>query len=184
MIVLVPFTRSEFEEFLQRNIRHFARERVEAGDWTRREALRLSTRAHRSLLPQGLRTPSHQLRALVDARSGLRVGETWYQVRRIGSSKELWVYWIGIREDQRRKGYGLAALRRLEEEARRRSVKRIALHVFGPNLGARALYAKAGFQVLEEQLGKAVRPLPPSLSGRRRPPQERNRPKARRRVRS
>ena len=175
MIDLVPFTPSDFEEFLRRNIRHFARERVEAGDWTPKEALRLSTRAHRSLLPQGLRTPAHHLLALVDARSGARVGETWYQVRRAGASKEMWVYWIGIREDQRRRGYGLAALRRLEEEARRRTVKRIALHVFGPNRAARALYAKAGFEVLEEQLGKGVRP--------RRSPRGPSPPRARRKVR-
>ncbi|CAN6293055.1 unnamed protein product [Urochloa humidicola] len=54
---------------------------------------------------------------------------------------------LAVRENCRRRGHGEALLRAAVERCRRRSVRRVILHVDPARTAAVALYRKAGFQV-------------------------------------
>ena len=61
-----------------------------------------------------------------------------------------------IFESHRRRGYGTRALQALEHVAAEHGIGRIALHVFGHNAAARALYQKAGFKETHVTMAKEL----------------------------
>jgi RimJ/RimL family protein N-acetyltransferase len=64
------------------------------------------------------------------------------------------IYDIEIYEPFRRRGYASQALLAAEDKARELGLKAIALHVFGYNTGARALYDKLGYRVTDLTMAK------------------------------
>ena len=54
----------------------------------------------------------------------------------------------------RRQGYGTEALRAVEPAVRALGIERIALHVFGHNHPARALYEKVGYEETNIHMAK------------------------------
>jgi ribosomal protein S18 acetylase RimI-like enzyme len=79
--------------------------------------------------------------------NGERVGELWIAERRDDTDEHaLWVFQVHIDASRRGRGYGKAAMRFAEEEARRRGLDRIALNVFGGNETARRLYRSLGYE--------------------------------------
>jgi ribosomal-protein-alanine N-acetyltransferase len=61
---------------------------------------------------------------------------------------ELHVNNIAVREQYRRRGYGIALLGRVLDEARRRAVTAAFLEVRSGNSAAQALYEKCGFRAI------------------------------------
>ena len=73
------------------------------------------------------------------------VGTIWYEIRdRVMREAYLWD--ILIDENQRGKGYGKEAMRKLETTARKEGAGRIQLNVFGFNSTARNMYLKMGYR--------------------------------------
>jgi ribosomal protein S18 acetylase RimI-like enzyme len=153
---LDPMTPEELDRWLAHAIPAYAEDHVRAGRWDAANALELSRAEHARLIPQGVATPDQFLRTLRDAASGQVVGELWYALRKEGARTDLFVYWIGIAEAHRRRGYAREALRALEPEAKRLGADRIALHVFGENTGAQALYRSLGYEVTNLLMAKPV----------------------------
>jgi ribosomal protein S18 acetylase RimI-like enzyme len=60
--------------------------------------------------------------------------------------------------ERQREGHAFRAFLDLEAEVQRLGLSGIALHVFGHNTGAQALYAKLGFQPTNISLFKPVDP--------------------------
>ena len=54
----------------------------------------------------------------------------------------------------RRRGYAYAAMRRAEARARAAGAERLGLHVFGGNVGARALYRRLGLEETDVMMAK------------------------------
>jgi ribosomal protein S18 acetylase RimI-like enzyme len=65
-----------------------------------------------------------------------------------------WVYDIGIEAAFRGLGYGRAAMRLAEDEARLRGMTSLGLSVHGQNIVARCLYESIGYPVTELQMRK------------------------------
>ena len=105
--------------------------------------------SRQKLLPRGQETPGHHFLSIVEEQSGQEVGCIWYGLLEEAGQTIAFVYDFLIYEEHRRKGYGLQALQALDEEVRRSGLKRIALHVFGHNQSAQALYEKAGYTVVD-----------------------------------
>jgi len=158
MITLEPMTAAELRSFLDWSIADYAEDHVRAGTWDAAHALERSRAEHAQLLPQGVETPDNYLRTIRAEDVGNRVGEVWYALRRDEGPPQLFVYWIGIDRQFRRRGYASAALRRLETEARNLGATRIALHAFGDNQEGRALYEKLGYQITHVLMAKTVGP--------------------------
>jgi ribosomal protein S18 acetylase RimI-like enzyme len=84
------------------------------------------------------------------------VGHLWLVERRDAYEPTLVVYDIDVDESYRGRGYAKAAMVFAEEEARRRGLTRIALHVGARNDGARNLYRSLGFEENEVAMSKPI----------------------------
>lgn len=156
MITLLPMTDAGYAAFAAHVIPAYAAEKVACGDWTEDESLDRSRKSLDELLPQGKETPGHQLFTIVDAHS-VAVGTLWIAVRERAGKRIAYVYDVEIKPEHRRKGHAAAAFQALERLAYDRGLAGIALHVFGHNAAAYALYAKLGFVTTDVTMFKALR---------------------------
>jgi ribosomal protein S18 acetylase RimI-like enzyme len=145
---LIPMTETEYNAYVARLIPEYAAEHVAAGNWTAEEAETKARAQVDQILPNGVQTPGNYLytvRAENDA-----VGFLW-----LGTlGQRAFIYDIEIYEPYRRRGYASQALLAAEDKARELGLKAIALHVFGYNTGARALYDKLGYRVTDLTMAK------------------------------
>ena len=157
MSALRPMTPSEYADWLVESIPAYATDKVASGQWSAAESLELSRREHDELLPQALATPDNHFYVIVDARS-VAVGMLWFAVTARFNARIAYVYDVGVRPERQREGHATRAFLALEDEARRLGLAGVALHVFGRNTGARALYAKLGYQPTNINLFKPLGP--------------------------
>ncbi|MHB1434723.1 MAG: GNAT family N-acetyltransferase [Thermoplasmata archaeon] len=145
MLSFEPMGEEGFRRFIDWLNRDYAQHHTDAGTWAREDALKMAEAETARLLPAGRETPDHYLRNALDE-SGARVGEVWFAARDEGGHKVVWIFWIGVNEAQRRRGYGREMLVYVEGEARRLGASQVGLHVFATNSRARALYESVGYQ--------------------------------------
>ena len=148
---------AEYEAWLAEAVSGYAADKVASGQWNQDESLDLARKEHEELLPQGLAsTGNHLFKILAD--SGEMVGDLWFaEAMKFGLSIA-YVYNVEIAEQHRRKGYAHQALQALEREVGALGLHGVALHVFGHNHAARALYAKLGYEPTNINLFKHVPP--------------------------
>ncbi len=156
MARLDPMTPEEYRAFLEWIVPEYANDHVRAGRWRPNDALERSRAEFDQLLPQGVETADHFLRTIHDEQTGTRVGEVWYALRELEGWPMVFVYWIGILKDHRRKGYAAQAFREIESEAKKLGAERIALHVFSDNEGAIAFYRQLGYIPTDLIMSKRV----------------------------
>jgi ribosomal protein S18 acetylase RimI-like enzyme len=87
---------------------------------------------------------------------GVPVGHLWLVERRDAYEPILSVYDIDVDQPHRGRGYGRAAMVFAEEEARRRGLTRMTLHVGARNDVARNLYRSLGFEENDVAMSKPV----------------------------
>jgi ribosomal protein S18 acetylase RimI-like enzyme len=157
--VLRPMTESEYVAWRAAAIPAYAADKVASGQWLQGESLDLSQKEYDELLPDGIKTADNVLFTIVDDRSAA-VGVLWFAVKTRFGTRIAYVFDIAVEPERQREGHAHRALLALEEEARRAGLAGIALHVFGHNAGARALYEKLGFQPTSISLFKTVPTMP------------------------
>jgi ribosomal protein S18 acetylase RimI-like enzyme len=146
MTVLASMSEAEFSQYLAVAIPEFAQDKVASGQWAAAEALELSRKVYADLLPGGLATPDHFLFTVrEDAASPQAVGMLWFAAQDRGGQRIAFVYDVSIDPAHQRKGHASKAFVAMEVEVQKRGLAGIALHVFGQNTGAQALYHKLGF---------------------------------------
>ena len=148
----------EFSPYIQASTESYAAELERSGAAVGAEALRVAEKQLGELLPEGMATPGHTFATLYDAVSKARVGFIWYGPRTWDEEASCFLYDIVIDVAHRRRGYGRAAMGRLELEARRDGLQSIVLNVFAANVIAVQLYRSLGFEVIrifsDEQTGE------------------------------
>jgi ribosomal protein S18 acetylase RimI-like enzyme len=145
MTILVPMTEPEFSDYLAFAIPDFAKDKIESGQWAPADALELSRKGYAESLPQGLATPDNFLFTVRDGLSPKGIGMLWFAAQQRGTQRVAFVYDVSIDPEHQRKGHASRAFSALEVEVQKRGLAGIALHVFGQNTGAQALYHKLGF---------------------------------------
>ncbi len=155
MPVLRPMTRPEYAAWLAATIPAYAADKVASGQWAEDAALELSTKEYGELLPQGPETPENHLFTILDEKA-TPVGVLWFAVKTKFDARIAFVFDVTVLEGRRRQGHAKRALIALEEEVRKLGLSGIALHVFGHNTGAQALYAKLGYQPTNISLFKPI----------------------------
>lgn len=155
MLKLVPMTQTEFLAYAEEAIPAYAADKVASGQWAQEESMDLSRKALEELLPQGLGTPDNQLFTIQDAEAGT-VGMLWFNIQLRAGRRIAYVYDVNLRPEHRRKGFATGAFHALEERGRSLGLSGIALHVFGHNTAAQALYAKLGFRTTNINMFKNV----------------------------
>jgi len=154
---LRPMTASEYAEWVEQSIAGYALDKVASGQWTPEESLELSRKENSELLPLGIETPANHFFAIVD-RQSVAVGMLWFAVKKKFGADIAYVFDVSIRPERQREGHAARAFLALEHEVRRLGLGGIALHVFGHNDAARALYAKLGYQPTNISLFKPIEP--------------------------
>jgi len=155
MTNLRPMTVSEYAAWLEESIPAYAEDKVASGQWSKETALEQSRKENDELLPQGIDTPDNHFYTIVDEQLDA-VGMLWFAVQTKFGSRIAYVFDVGISQERQRQGHALRAFTALEAEVRRLGLAGIALHVFGHNSGARALYAKLGFHPTNISLFKTL----------------------------
>ena len=145
MPILRPMTNAEYAAWRVEAIPAYATDKVASGQWAEDAALQLSTKEYEELLPQGLETPDNHLYTVLDEEA-LPVGMLWFAVQTKFNARVAYVFDVSIHENRQRQGHGGRAFQELEAEVQRLGLAGIALHVFGHNTGAQALYTKLGYQ--------------------------------------
>ena len=151
---LVPMSEAGLKAFLQEAVPGYAQDHVDAGNWSAEEAVEKAQQEYDELLPQGLDTENQYLYAIVDGTSGAKVGTIWFMETQRQSGRRAYLCELLIDEGYRRQGYGTQAMRAVEQEVRALGIDRIALHVFGHNHPARALYEKVGYEETNLHMAK------------------------------
>ena len=156
MIHLIPMNETTYQAYLSTAIAEYAQDHVDAGNWTAESALDLATQQYRELLPEGLNSKDQYLFSIEDEVTQTIVGMLWFAVMEHGGRKGAYVFDIKIDEAFRRRGYGEQAFQALETKVRELGLHTIALHVFGHNHPARAMYEKLGYVTTNVQMMKTI----------------------------
>lgn len=155
VVVLRRMNAAEYEAWLPEAIAGYAADKVASGQWSQDESVELARKEHEELLPQGLASTGNHLFKIL-APSAEAVGELWFaEAMKFGLSIA-YVYNVEIAEQHRRRGYAHQAFQALEQEVQGLGLHGVALHVFGHNHAARALYAKLGYEPTNINLFKHV----------------------------
>jgi ribosomal protein S18 acetylase RimI-like enzyme len=151
-VSLRPITAAEFPAFVTASKAGYAEGIEIHGGQTHAAALQKAEADFPAVLPLGLDTPGHLI-FIVEA-NGAPVGRLWLAERQMAGRRVLYVYDVSIHPEHQGHGYGRAAMRLAEEEARRRGIDRIELNVFGGNDVARGLYRSLGYVETAAQMRK------------------------------
>lgn len=152
---LEPMTQARYDSWLAATIREYAAEKVAAGNYAEAGSLERSEGEFDVLLPQGLQTPGHEIRSMVDD-DGQAVGYVWFTVEDRPEGRVVFIYDIAVDMEFRRRGHAQAALLEVEAYAREHGCMGVKLHVFGSNAGARQLYRKAGYEEMNVMMLKRI----------------------------
>jgi ribosomal protein S18 acetylase RimI-like enzyme len=153
--VLRPITETEFSAWLSHAIPEYAADKIASGAWPEQGALERSRQDHEALLPRGKDTPGHFICSILGD-SGGPVGTIWFAAEERGTARVAYVYNVVIQPEHRRRRHALRAFEALDAEAGRMGLAGVALHVFGHNAAAQALYAKLGFKPTNFNLYRPV----------------------------
>ena len=157
MPTLVPMTETQYQAYVEDAIPGYAADKVASGQWSADEALDLSRKSLEALLPKGLSTPDNHLFTVRDA-EGSPVGMLWIAAQDRAGERIAYIYDVRIEAGCQRRGHATRAFLALEDEARILGLSGIALHVFGHNTGAQALYSKLGYRATNINMFKPVSP--------------------------
>lgn len=155
MVTLEPMSVETWEQWRVAAVRGYAADKVRVGAWPAERAEARADREFTDLLPQGLDTPDHELRSIVNG-SGEVVGMLWFGPLRKGSRSTCFIWDIEVVAEARGRGYGRAALVALEPLVRDLGYDAIGLHVFGDNEVARHLYRSSGYMETDVMMRKTL----------------------------
>lgn len=142
-LVLVPMDEAVHTPYMARGNEEYAEARAKAGESPER-AREVAEQQMAAMLPDGLDTTDHHF--FVGEVGGERVGTLW-----IGTERPMaFVYDVVVDEARRREGHGAALMRAGALFAREHGSHALGLNVFGYNHGAKALYDRLGYLVVEE----------------------------------
>ena len=144
----------EWARYRETAVRAYAEDKVRTGAWPEAEALERSDGEFTALLPDGVRTPDHHVRSIVDEAGDL-VGALWFGPG-TGTGRTCFIYDFEVFAAYRGRGFGRAALAALEPIAREVGYDAIALHVFGDNDVARNLYRSSGYVETDVSMRKPL----------------------------
>lgn len=156
MSILIAMTQTEFLVFAEESVPVYAAEKVASGQWKETDAFALARKSFEESLPLGLETPDNHLFTVRDEAAQVSVGMIWIAVQERADKRIAYLYQVNIKSAHQRNGHATRALRALESEVRTLGLSGIALHVFGHNTAAHALYVKLGYLPTNINMYKSI----------------------------
>ncbi len=148
---LRAINQKEFEEYLIKSIDSYANELLKSGMVPEDKVHQEAKATFERILPDGFATKDNYFFHAYDQET--MVGFIWYGMRK----DTAFIYDFYILENMRRKGYGRQVMLACEEDAKAKGATAIALHVFGHNIAARALYESIGYVPKSIQMKKELK---------------------------
>ena len=155
MSALRPITDDEYFAWLEAVIPEYASDKVASGQWSEDSALDRSRKEYEEQLPNGKGTENNYLYTVLSSQ-GQPVGTLWFAAKDRAKQRVAYVYDVTIEPEHRRQGHALRAFQALELEVVRLGLDGVALHVFGHNHAAHALYVKLGYVATNINMFKPV----------------------------
>jgi ribosomal protein S18 acetylase RimI-like enzyme len=143
MVTLRPMTEAEYARMRASIEEDYARDIARVTDMPIEEAQAMAAKQFADLLKDGLATEGQYLWKIVADQDGA-VGDLWAFVA--PGKRRAFIYFIGIDDRFRGKGYGKAAMLALEAAVKAKGADHIDLNVFGDNTAAIRLYEGLGYQ--------------------------------------
>lgn len=155
-VTVRTMTAPEYAQWQREIAEEYAREQVAAGRWPEEGAVQRALDENARLLPDGPGTARMLVLRGVDA-AGEPVGRAWVGLDHPrGAPGIAFLYDIEVVPERRGSGYGRALLAAIEEAARDAGATALELNVFGGNAAAIALYSSSGYDVVTQQMRKAL----------------------------
>ena len=149
VVALEPMDQPTYDDFMRAGVEEYAADRARAGE-TPEHAAEVAEQQMARLLPDGLATAEHHF--FCATVGGERVGSLW-----LGTERPLaFVYDVVVDEAHRRRGYGAGIMRAGARWSQARGAHALGLNVFGFNRGAKQLYDRLGYHVVEELAAHVV----------------------------
>ena len=156
MLQLLPLTKDQYDAFYDYNIRDYADAMVRAGNARPDLAETVAHQQTALVLTNRLASPDQFIFSIFDDALNAQVGYLWWGVRELSGIRVANLYFIGIFETYRRRGYASQALRLFEENARAAGLNEMRLFVFGHNARAWKLYEKTGYHIVSATMAKRI----------------------------
>ena len=121
-------------------------------------ALAQSTEQLNAGLPDGVTTDGQLFWKAMDGAD--EVGFLWLSLPGTVYQDMAWLSEINVAAGRRGRGYGHQIMAAAETELTGRGVRRIGLHVFGHNIGARRLYLRLGYRIFAQVRARPIEPEP------------------------
>ena len=148
-VTLVPMSGADYPAFLRSAAETYADGAAQSGELSRTEALERALRDLDALLPESWATPSTLLRVVMVG--DRRVGHVWVGVRSAGDLQYGWLWDLFVEPPERGNGYAVAAMRLVEQEARKTlGVTEVRLNVFASNRAVVRLYEALGYSTTSQ----------------------------------
>ena len=109
------------------------------------EAKKKAEEEQYGLLSEGVNTKDHFLFTI--DQDGINIGSIWFSKLEKEQEYIAFIFYIGIDENLRRKGFGTTAMKMIEIEIKNIGLKTIRLHVLKDNLSAIKMYNKLGYTI-------------------------------------
>jgi len=169
--MLAPMSPAEFASFAEEAVASYAHDNMISGRASQADAERIARQSFARLLPDGLGTAGHHLYTIraggaggaaagaADSagNAGSVVGSLWFAVVDGVEGRSGYIYNIRIEPPYRGRGHAKEALDLVEAVALRLGLDAIALHVFGFNTNAQALYRSQGYGITGMNMRKTLR---------------------------
>ena len=154
-LTLRPMTPAEIDEWLPRQVAGHAALITASGALPPRAAREKAERDTAAYFSTGAAAAGQLAFRIMAGQVG--VGWLWLSVPGPGPDRLMaWIFEIEIEAPFRGCGYGRAAMRLAENEARARGMTSLGLNVHGQNVIARSLYESLGYEVMALQMKKLV----------------------------
>lgn len=159
-VKLRKMTAKEFNEFKDYSIKDYAKDLMKAEKLPVEIAESKAKEEFNETLIDGLDTENNALMIIEDANNDRGIGFIWYIFEETDGVKHSFLSDFYIIEEERRKGYAMAAINQMEIDACKNGCSESRLYVWNHNTPGVKLYPKCGyetFRVVEE--GKYMRKI-------------------------
>lgn len=153
-IRLVPISRENFPQWVQRSVAAYETDLVATGV-SPEGAQAQAESSIVAAFPEGAPSADNAVFDIVDP-AGASVGYAWVGRDRSEDPSSWWVWDISIDPECRGRGYGRGGMELAEEYARTRGATTLGLSVFGFNAGARGLYESLGYETTSIKMRKTL----------------------------
>lgn len=140
----------EFESFREYSINDYAKDLMKNQDTSLESTLKQATAEFSDMLPEGINTKDHSLMMIEDENSHKTVGIIWYLYEITEGMKQVFLNDLLIYEEERRKGYAMAALSQMVHHAAEAGCKESIIYVWKHNPPGVNLYTKCGYVPFRE----------------------------------